>query len=498
MRVREQVCHKLGVLVTCLAGFFISPASTIGQAQPGWRGVPGLAEGRKKEAVRAMAEFDDGVGPFLYIGGNFETIDNQIVNGVAKGDGLSWSPVGVGLTGTLAGQEPRVDCLKVLDFGDGPTLYAGGDFQFADSVEVNGLAKWDGISWQALGPGLAPSETGKLRVYDLCVYDDGTGPNLFVGGWFRTPGEEPAIALAKWDGSEWSAVGDELQSWMGLEPIVGALCVFDDGRGPALYVGGMFEGAGEVDALNVARWDGVVWEPVGGGLPQYSSNLLIVPFVSKLTILDDGTGDALYATGAIEDTTIGTTWSSVAKWSGSAWTGFAYLNGYGDIQACVSDITMFDDGTGPALFATGLFESLATKGDKPLPLNGVAKFQDGIVSAVGSGLSSSTGSRWQPWGKVLHVFDDGFGDALFFGGEFVGAGGHPAMSLARWGLLPADMNCDGRVDSLDIDPFVLAITDPTAYGNTYPYCSIGLADLNRDGEVSELDITSFVERLTSF
>ena len=58
-----------------------------------------------------------------------------------------------------------------------------------------------------------------------------------------------------------------------------------------------------------------------------------------------------------------------------------------------------------------------------------------------------------------------------------------------------DMNCDGSVNALDIDPFTLAMTDPDAYATAYPDCDITNADINGDSMVNSLDIDPFIERL---
>jgi hypothetical protein len=57
---------------------------------------------------------------------------------------------------------------------------------------------------------------------------------------------------------------------------------------------------------------------------------------------------------------------------------------------------------------------------------------------------------------------------------------------------PGDMNCDGVIDGRDIQAFVLALTDPTGYANTYPGCDILNADVNGDGGNDEQDIDPFV------
>jgi hypothetical protein len=60
----------------------------------------------------------------------------------------------------------------------------------------------------------------------------------------------------------------------------------------------------------------------------------------------------------------------------------------------------------------------------------------------------------------------------------------------------ADLNCDGTINGYDIDPFVLALTDPAAYAAAYPDCNYMLADVNGDGSVNGYDIDPFVAVLT--
>jgi len=61
---------------------------------------------------------------------------------------------------------------------------------------------------------------------------------------------------------------------------------------------------------------------------------------------------------------------------------------------------------------------------------------------------------------------------------------------------PGDLNCDGAVNNFDIDPFVLALTDPAGYAQQFPNCDRMLADINGDGVVDNFDIDPFVKLLT--
>lgn len=59
-----------------------------------------------------------------------------------------------------------------------------------------------------------------------------------------------------------------------------------------------------------------------------------------------------------------------------------------------------------------------------------------------------------------------------------------------------DMNCDGVVNNFDIDAFVLALTDPDAYAELHPACTVDNGDIDGNGQVNNFDIDGFVELLT--
>ena len=70
-----------------------------------------------------------------------------------------------------------------------------------------------------------------------------------------------------------------------------------------------------------------------------------------------------------------------------------------------------------------------------------------------------------------------------------------------WATLPVqvllgDVNCDGLVDLGDINPFVLALTDPAGYQLQYPDCPLENRDINGDGRLDFGDINPFVRLLT--
>ncbi|MEW6197045.1 MAG: S8 family serine peptidase [Planctomycetota bacterium] len=81
----------------------------------------------------------------------------------------------------------------------------------------------------------------------------------------------------------------------------------------------------------------------------------------------------------------------------------------------------------------------------------------------------------------------------------------PSVIDADYGLvvtgalrLPiGDLNCDGAVDFGDINPFVLALTNPSGYAAAFPQCDVSQGDINGDGATNFGDINPFVRLLTN-
>ncbi len=83
-------------------------------------------------------------------------------------------------------------------------------------------------------------------------------------------------------------------------------------------------------------------------------------------------------------------------------------------------------------------------------------------------------------------------------GRIAGVGQHLGQPRAflLTPLVTGDLNCDGAVNAFDIDPFVLALTDPAAYAAAFATCGVMAADVNGDGVVNAFDIDPFVALLT--
>ena len=351
------------------------------------------------DVVWALATFDDGSGEALYAGGFFTTAGGVPAAGIARWDGTTWSDVGDG--GDLA-----VYAFAVFDDGGGDALFVGGEFSTAGGAPADNVAKWDGAAWSALGDGVDD------YVNALAVFDDGGGPDLYVGGIFEFAGGAPADFIARWDGAAWSTVG------LGMDDEVAALKVFDDGGGDALFAGGFFEEADGISVFGVAQWDGADWSDLDTGMDGP---------VLALTTYDDGGGEALYAGGFFVSAGSVPVFSpGVARWDGVAWSaldlGVSFLFGFlGEVDS----LAVFDDGGGADLYAGGIFiDASGTPALFHASWDGAAWSS---VFAAGPDFQGTDAVVY-----AFEIFDDGSGPALYAGGEFLTAGGVPVHGIARW------------------------------------------------------------------
>jgi hypothetical protein len=392
-------------------GGFTIPAPAAAAGIASWSGTawsslgPPLQNG-VSDAISALAVFDDdGAGPHLpalYAAGVFGAAGSSQASEIARWNGSNWTgltPIGYpsinailvfdddgpgpdppalyiggsqferwdGASWTLLpgpGLNSYIYALAAYDPDDGgpqpPLLIAGGTLYSMGGTTVSHIAAWNGTAWSALGAGVS-STVNALLAFD----DDGPGPHpsaLYAGGSFTTAGGVPAAGLAKWNGSSWSAVGSGLTYSAG-NPVVSALAAYDsDGAGPnppALYVGGLFSGAGGAPANSIARWSGSAWSALGSGL----STGTLPGDVRALAVFDADEsapgGQALYAAGSF-DTAGGSAAAGLASWNGSVWSG---LNLGPQPTGGGSALAVFDDdGPGPArpaLYVGGAFTTAA-------------------------------------------------------------------------------------------------------------------------------------------
>ncbi|MEQ8703160.1 MAG: HYR domain-containing protein [Phaeodactylibacter sp.] len=229
----------------------------------------------------------------VYAGGIFSTAGGVTVDDIAVWDGTNWSAVGSGSS--------VFSCLALAFASDG-TLYAGGSWVNIGGVRSFSIASWDGTDWSALGAGLANSSGTIGFCLDIAIAPDGS---VYAAGEFATAGGTPALNIAKWDGTSWSALG------AGTNARVNAIDFASDGT---LYATGDFTEAGGSPAGAIAKWDGTNWSPLGSGLGFTGFD-----FGFGIKAASDGN---VYVTGQFSLTAGGfTSDRNIAKWDGTSWSG---------------------------------------------------------------------------------------------------------------------------------------------------------------------------------
>jgi hypothetical protein len=346
-----------------------------------------------------FVDFDDGTGNALYACGQIKPSGGGVYE-VARWNGSAWSQVG-----DVSGFGAYVDALHVHDDGTGKALYASGSFASISGVPAANVARWDGSTWSALGPGPGGP------VLDMETYDDGSGSQLYVGGTFTTGGGAAGDYIARWDGATWTGLGGGPSIGSGHRVL--ALEVADFFGDQHLYVGGVFDDVlGIPFTEGLARFDGSGWSAVP--FAAFTGD------VHTLQVYLDGAfpGPALIVGGAFEGLGLFTI-ENLASWTGVGWTAFD-----GGVNDTVSALTVHDagDGLGPLIVTGGDF-----------------------TVQLGEPASGARLARWGGcWAGVQNWTDLGFA----LGGTF----GDPLL-VGSGSLAPASLN---DVDLTNAFPSALA------------------------------------------
>jgi len=193
------------------------------------------------ETVYKMVK--DSVGN-IYFAGEFTSIGGVSANYVAKWNGISFSALGSGLSGAAYFGGPTAAYDLAVDSDD--NIYIVGSFSSAGGVSAIGIAKWNGTSFSALGGGSANYAINSVGV--------DTAGNVWVGGGFTVIDGVSTNYFAKWNGTNWAGVGANDAPYSITQGT------------SYLYVGGGFTEAGGASANRIAKWDGTTWSALGSGL----------------------------------------------------------------------------------------------------------------------------------------------------------------------------------------------------------------------------------------
>lgn len=249
---------SIGVLSALGDGFFLTNAT----GNPPY--VPSLYD---------LTDFNDR----MVVCGEFNRIGSQSISGIAAWDGAQWVPLGAGLAGAIPGTFNNIMAPhKMLSYGG--SLYVVGNFRTAGNVEVNGVARWTGLEWEAMGSGFNGS------VYGIEVYQG----DIYVGGSFSMSGDTPVGNIARWNGTAWESVGMAVDYIPDVQAFVHTLKTI----GNKLYLLGGFDTCTDAqgNALpcrSILAYDGTNWDGLDGGVQGEAE--AIIPYEGAILIGGDFT-----------------------------------------------------------------------------------------------------------------------------------------------------------------------------------------------------------------
>ncbi|MEZ6317744.1 MAG: GC-type dockerin domain-anchored protein [Phycisphaerales bacterium] len=237
----------------------------------------------------------------------------------------------------------------------------------------------------------------------------------------------------------------------GLDSIVWDMEPFDDGSGESLFAGGFLSA--------LVAFDGATWRYVG------DSEHFVDGTIRTLQKFDDGSGPALYVAGEFTRVPGHLDVHHIARWNGTTWSPVG--DGFDGI---VLALTIFDDGSGPALYAAGDFTHSG-----PTPVSNIARWNGAAWEPVLAGLDDAA--------RAMAPFSGADGrTSLVVAGDFTNAGASPAPSIAAIATCrcPADLDANGVLNLDDVNLFATSFVaaDP-------------LADLNADGALNLDDVNLF-------
>lgn len=280
----------------------------------------------------------------LIAGGDFTTFCGGVAaNHLAVGRGSTWAEPGGGVNGVVraAVEMPNGDIVVAGGFTQAGVVGAGG-------VAANGLARWNGSTWSALGS--YPADMGNL-VLTMAALPNG---DLVVGGWFNYLSLGMQF-IARWNGTTWSGVG------AGPLPPAQWLPVFSLAvrpQGDFVFCG--WDGAYGT-AASVDWWNGTSRVNLGSAQGAFRC-------VGSLPNGDVWLGGAWSSFGNVPG-------SGLARWNGATWTAGPPVGGWEAIDFLPSGGLVLKGSAAVQRFENGTWTSLAS-----LPPSGSILFPNLITS----------------------------------------------------------------------------------------------------------------------
>lgn len=268
-----------------------------------------------------------------------------------------------------------------LGFVEG-NVYSINRFQGKIIVANGYILEWNSSNWNSLG---ALPNNGVVGLFNNNDND------LFAVGGFDTIGGVPASRVAKWNGTNWSAI--DTTHWIG--GLINCAIMYNG----ELYIAGNFwDNAGTIS--RIARWDGTRWQSPGNGIVGGS-------FIMSLEVYKN----ELYVGGYFSEAN-GNPGNNIAKWNGTQWSD---VGGGTEAFASVSSLKVYNG----YLYAAGGY---TTAGG--VPATNIAKWDGTNWCSIGYQATGFTGIGITSM-AVLN-------NDLYIGGSFTAIDGDSMNYISRW------------------------------------------------------------------
>lgn len=271
--------------------------------------------------------FSDSSNNLLYAGGFFTKASGIKAAEIAVWNGAKWDSLGSGTgTGTHIGTITKfnnqiysvgefqhtaisylarwngvqwdtitkangVNAIKAI----GNFLYVVGVFDSIAGIPASDIAKWDGTNWSAIDS----THWQPAAIYNITSYKG----DIYVTGNFSNY-NNTIHQIARWDGIKWQAVGGGFQGGVSWGE---CFEIFNN----ELFVGGIFRKSDGNPGNGIAAWDGTAWHDIGGGITCCAS----ADISCMLTF-----NGSLYVVGSFTDMS-GVPSKFISKWDGTRWCG---------------------------------------------------------------------------------------------------------------------------------------------------------------------------------
>lgn len=280
--------------------------------------------------------------------------------------GQNWSCLGSGVDGSV--RFMTIDSINNL-------LLVTGNFENANSINVNQIASWNGMAWDSLGQGMISGGSA----YDITTFNH----DIYASGNVLN---DLNHFLGRWDGFSWDTIG------LGINGAIGA---FKELNGN-LFIGGDFFNVNGQPAKFFAKYHPSGWSTFptstwnGGG-------------VFAIEVYNN----EIFCAGNFYDTISGI--NRICKWDGNSFVSIG--NGITGSFSSVTAMIVYKN----ELYIGGYFTT--NMGNVS---NYIEKWNGNNFIPVGSGTNGTV--------RCMAIYND----ELYIGGDFTTAGGIMANRLAKW------------------------------------------------------------------